>query len=40
MKNLAAKFINVFLTVCILSFLAALSTVPVALAIKFIMWLF
>lgn len=40
MKNLASKFINAFLTVCILSFLAALSAVPIALAIKFVMWLF
>lgn len=40
MKNLGNKLISVFVTVCILCVLASLSAVPIALALKFIMWLF
>lgn len=40
MKNLGSKLISTFVTVCIMSLLASLSAVPVALAVKFIMWLF
>lgn len=39
-KNLGATLIHAFCTICILCFLASLSAVPVALALKFIMWLF
>lgn len=40
MKKFGSALINVFVTVCILCFLASLSAVPVALALKFVMWLF
>jgi hypothetical protein len=39
-KNLGSALINAFFTICILCFLAGLSAVPVALALKFIIWLF